>query len=161
HPSGFVRFASAARGYRVLVFDGTGILEYDLAQPDRLWRGIEVDANLEQLELRNIEMAADGGATLYVMLVRVPVDGRPNMYQDGERLYLVEGTSPPRRIDGREVSSLWADDDRARLLWQDASGLHVGNVAFQLVRRDALTSVRFRRDAPGFVAAREHEVVTW
>jgi hypothetical protein len=161
HSGGFDRFASAARGYRVLVLERDGILEYDLSQPDRFWRRIADNSDVERDVLRNIEMAADGSAALYVTVDKEKVDGNPDMFRLREHLFLVEGTSTPRRIEAQRVSSLWADDEGARFVWQDTAGMHLGGVTFTLARRDALTSVRFRRDARGFVAARGREVVTW
>jgi len=156
----FRRFASAARGFRVLVFLDTIMLEYDLSQPDRLLQIIETDPHLDQ-ELRNVEMAADGSTTLYVMLARVPIDGKIGWFTERNELFLIEGTSTPRLIDTNDVSSLWADDAGARFVWQNKAGMHLGGNTFALLHEDALTSVRFRRDAPGFVAARGRQAVTW
>jgi hypothetical protein len=151
HRGAVQRFASAARGYRVLVFGLVTVVEYDLSQPERFSRDVAFLPSDERMI--NVEMTADGSATVYVMSKRVELDRDGFKLLDGDQLFLVEGMSEPRRIAANLVTSLWAADDGARFVWQDNAGMHLGDVVFTLARRDPLVSVRFRRDAPGFVAA--------
>jgi hypothetical protein len=148
----FDRFASAARGTRVLVFTNRDTVELDAAQalPElRHHEGV--------FTIKNVEMAADGSGAL---VVSYPLS------TSNEYTFLFEQQAVQRALHTGSVYGVWPADEGARFVWQAPDGIHVGARDFPLVvPTDAwaksINSVRFRRDAAGLIAARDDDVVAW